>query len=426
MKNILLLLVLVLGLQTANAQYVTIPDVNFRFFIENFYPGCINASKQLDTTCSDILSETMVDIRNRNISSIEGIQYFKSLQIFNCQSNLLTSLVPLPATVQNLVCSDNHLTALPSLPNSLIELKCDGNAIATLPSLPSTLQQLSCAHNLITVLPTLPTSLQSLFCFDNILTSLPALPSGLQDLNCNNNQLTILPALPAALQNLDCSYNQLSVLPSLPNGLVELTCRYNQLTALPALHSALEFLTCNNNQISVLPQLPDGLQELQGDFNRLTSISSLPNALYLLSTVGNPLECLPVLPSGLDYLHVKRTHIKCLPNAISASADVDTLLSICTDPSDICNFITIVAGSKKLNFKLFPNPTSSSIRIELPYNGTGNWYLTDISGNRIKQNGIENNTDAFDINVADVANGTYLLSLEINGNVSTSKVTIVR
>ncbi|MFN8282662.1 MAG: T9SS type A sorting domain-containing protein [Chitinophagales bacterium] len=84
------------------------------------------------------------------------------------------------------------------------------------------------------------------------------------------------------------------------------------------------------------------------------------------------------------------------------------------------------ASNRKLKFKLFPNPTSSSIRIELPYSGTGNWYLTDISGNRIKQSNITNTTDAFDIDVTDVASGTYLLSLEINGNVSTSKVVIVR
>ena len=120
---------------------------------------------------------------------------------------------------------------------------------------------------------------------------------------------------------------------------------------------------------------------------------------------------------------------------LPANADINNTASIFFDYNlpVITNTATTkiqlilgTASNKKLAFKLFPNPTSSSIKIELPYIGNGNWYLTDISGNRIKQNSIENNTDAFDINVADVASGTYLLTLEMNGTVSTSKVVIVR
>lgn len=87
---------------------------------------------------------------------------------------------------------------------------------------------------------------------------------------------------------------------------------------------------------------------------------------------------------------------------------------------------TGIASNRNLAFKLFPNPATSSITVELPYTGNGKYYLTDISGKIFKQNNIENNTNNFTINVNDVANGTYLLSLEMNGNVSTSKVVIVR
>jgi hypothetical protein len=62
----------------------------------------------------------------------------------------------------------------------------------------------------------------------------------------------------------------------------------------------------------------------------------------------------------------------------------------------------------------------------LPYEGKGKWLLTDISGKIIKQSNIENNTRSFDINVNDVTNGSYLLTLEINGIVSTSKVAILK
>ncbi|HOZ52999.1 MAG TPA: T9SS type A sorting domain-containing protein, partial [Chitinophagaceae bacterium] len=69
---------------------------------------------------------------------------------------------------------------------------------------------------------------------------------------------------------------------------------------------------------------------------------------------------------------------------------------------------------------------SEKITVELPYAGNGKWLLTDISGKIIKQSNIENNTISFYINVNEVVNGTYLLSLEINDIVSSSKIVIVR
>ncbi len=58
---------------------------------------------------------------------------------------------------------------------------------------------------------------------------------------------------------------------------------------------------------------------------------------------------------------------------------------------------TGIASNKKLAFKLFPNPATSIITVELPIEGNGKWYLMDISGKSIQQNTIENNTNSFDI-----------------------------
>jgi hypothetical protein len=87
---------------------------------------------------------------------------------------------------------------------------------------------------------------------------------------------------------------------------------------------------------------------------------------------------------------------------------------------------TGIADNKKLAFKLFPNPSSEKITIQLPHEGKGRWLLTDISGKIIKQSNIENNSTSFDINVNDIANGTYFLSVEINDIISSSKMVIVR
>ncbi|QQR98986.1 MAG: T9SS type A sorting domain-containing protein [Sphingobacteriales bacterium] len=62
----------------------------------------------------------------------------------------------------------------------------------------------------------------------------------------------------------------------------------------------------------------------------------------------------------------------------------------------------------------------------MPYTGNGKYNIIDISGNVIMQNNIDKNTNRFTIDVNDVANGTYLLSLEMDGKVSTSKVMILK
>jgi uncharacterized repeat protein (TIGR01451 family) len=87
---------------------------------------------------------------------------------------------------------------------------------------------------------------------------------------------------------------------------------------------------------------------------------------------------------------------------------------------------TSVASNRKLAFKLFPNPATSTITVDLPYTSNGRYYLTDISGKVILQNKIDNSNNRFNIDVNDIANGTYLLSIEMNGNVSTAKVMIIR
>ena len=144
----------------------------------------------------------------------------------------LSSLPPLPATLQTLICSNNRITSLLPLPTTLQSLNCSNNHLTSLPPLPTTLQMLGCSKNQLTSLPPLPTSLQMLGCSKNHLTSLPPLPISLQDLMCSNNQLTFLPPLPTQLQTLRCDHNQLISLPPLPATLHALRCNDNRLTSL--------------------------------------------------------------------------------------------------------------------------------------------------------------------------------------------------
>ncbi|MDB5226109.1 MAG: hypothetical protein JWN78_302 [Bacteroidota bacterium] len=84
-----------------------------------------------------------------------------------------------------------------------------------------------------------------------------------------------------------------------------------------------------------------------------------------------------------------------------------------------------VMNMSKLSFKLFPNPAAEKIIVELPSSENCNWQLTDISGKMILRNSI-NGKKQFDINVAGIHEGTYILSMEVNDNFSSSKIIIVR
>src|SRR6185437_4835408 len=205
MKNrlpfILLLVILFSTTQSIKAQYVTIPDANFRSYLTSNFSSCMNGSGQLDTTCSSILNTKIIYLTNQKIHNLSGIQYFKSLT--------------------NLYCGDS-LTNLPALPASLTYLDCSGNQLTSLPALPASLTTLYCYENSLTDLPVLPASLTALYCYENSLTNLPALPTSLTTLDCDQNQLTSLPALPTSLTTLECGENQLTSLPALPASLTTL------------------------------------------------------------------------------------------------------------------------------------------------------------------------------------------------------------
>jgi hypothetical protein len=173
----------------------------------------------MDTTCTSITSETMVNVYQMQISDLTGIQYFDGLNDLNCNNNLLQSLPNLPANLQYLDCGINQLTSIPSLPANILIFWCPSNQLTSLPNLPATIWNFDCGYNQLTSLPSLPANLLRLYCRYNPLTSLPSLPTNLQNLYCNNNQLTSLtslPSLPSNLSKLDCHNNNIACFPIFP------------------------------------------------------------------------------------------------------------------------------------------------------------------------------------------------------------------
>lgn len=216
-KHFYKLIFTVFSFQSALAQYVTIPDANLRAHLKAVYPSCFNASNQLDTNCSGVRNATILELNGKNISYLEGVQYFDNLvQLWSSKNNLLT-ITAFPPRLEQIDLGENLLTTLPKLPNTLRQLTCNKNKLTTLPSLPANLQLLNVENNLLTDLPSLPNTITELYCRSNKISSLPTLPMALVSLYCATNDLSSLPTLPTGLVELVANANCFNPTPSNPN-----------------------------------------------------------------------------------------------------------------------------------------------------------------------------------------------------------------
>ena len=178
--------------------YITdanVPDKTFREYL----------LKQFDKDGNGVLTPaeryavTEIDVENKYISNLSGLQFFPNLKVLNCSHNRLTKLdVSKNTVLQELVCWENQLTSLDVSQN---------------------------------------TALQELACFENQLTSLDVSQNpALQKLNCGHNRLTSLDVSKnTELTYLKCSYNRLTELDVSQNTkLTELYFVSNKITSLQA------------------------------------------------------------------------------------------------------------------------------------------------------------------------------------------------
>ena len=199
--------------------YITdanVPDKTFREYL----------LKQFDKDGNGVLTPaeryavTEIDVNDKNITSLKGIEFFPNLKKLNCGHNRLTSLDVSENTVlQELVCWENQLTSLDVSQNTA-------------------LQELACFENKLTSLDVRQNpALQKLSCWDNRLTELDVSKNTeLTYLKCSYNRLTELDVSKnTELTYLDCSYNRLTELDVSQNTkLTELYFVSNKITSLQA------------------------------------------------------------------------------------------------------------------------------------------------------------------------------------------------
>ena len=136
---------------------------------------------------------TFLDLQNKNITSLAGIEYFIDLETLDCRGNQLTTLDVTKLTkLMFLVCNDNQLTALDVTGlTSLKNLICAGNQLTTLDVTGLTsLTDLECSDNqLVSLDVSTLKELQILWCHGNKMTALDITNNAyLGDLKCGNQQ----------------------------------------------------------------------------------------------------------------------------------------------------------------------------------------------------------------------------------------------
>ena len=178
--------------------YITdanVPDKTFREYLLKRFDKDGNGV----LTPAERYAVTEIDVNDKNITSLKGIEFFPNLKKLNCGHNRLTSLdVSKNTVLQELVCWENQLTSLDVSQNP---------------------------------------ALQKLDCWDNRLTSLDVSKNTeLTYLKCSYNRMTELDVSKnTELTYLDCSYNRLTELDVSQNTkLTELYFVSNKITSLQA------------------------------------------------------------------------------------------------------------------------------------------------------------------------------------------------
>jgi len=209
MKTRLLLLCLLITGLSCFSQTTYVPDDIFEAYLETHNasgsfvgfgtPTSMGNGIANDNyvTTDNITGVEIINVPNKNISDLTGIEDFTALTMLICYQNQLTSLdVSSNIALTGLHCGVNQLTSLDLSNNTaLIHLDFQSNLLTSL----------NVSNN---------TALTILTCFSNQLSSLDVSSNTvLTELSCANNQLTSLDlSTNTALTYFSCSNNQLTSL----------------------------------------------------------------------------------------------------------------------------------------------------------------------------------------------------------------------
>lgn len=234
------------------------PDENFRGYVEEKF----DTNKDDSLSAEEIAAVKQINLPNKGISSLVGVEHFTNLEDLDVQHNedLTTLNLSKNTELKTLKCNHTKLTSLDTSHNeNLVFLEC--NEI-------STLTTLNVSEN---------TALKHLYCNDNPLTALDLTKNlALEKLECGDNKFTTLDlSKNTNLKYFGCFNSKLSSLDLTNNtNLEELYfCGNNVSNIDVSENTKLKFLHLFSNQLITLDTSKNSnLQRLWVYTNPLTSM----------------------------------------------------------------------------------------------------------------------------------------------------------
>ncbi len=259
------------GKQVVLSNYTPAVVINAKRFPDaNLFSHLRYLEPQGWLTTSAMNAYTYMNISDKNISNLKGLDQYENLKDLMCYNNNLTSLTWVPSSLQTLDCSNNKITSFDYLQycTSLKYLNCSNNQISSLNNLPTNIESLYCSNNKFTILNFCTSS-------DHYYTKYP----NLKTLNCSNNtQLTELWNSTGGLTSLDVSGC---------TSLTKIVCDANKISSLSSIPSSVKNLNLSSNQLTSLPTLPSGLETLSATSNKFTSFSLSNHSSIKILQIGN-------------------------------------------------------------------------------------------------------------------------------------------
>lgn len=307
-----------------NAQVTLIPDPRFEQELINL--GLDVAPVNGSVPRANISAITSLDVANRNITDLTGIQDFVSLRSLACNNNNLATLdLSKNTALQSILCDRNQLIALDVSKNTaLTNLSCTNNRLTSLDVTKNILlRSFYCDDNQLQVLDvTKNTALVTFGCGTNLLTSLDVTKNTeIAAFGCDRNKLTSLDLTKIArLTSFGCSDNLLTTLDVSKNSsLYFFSCFNNLFTTLDVTKNAnIRTLDCAGNRLSNLDLANNPeLVYLRCQDNRITRLDlSDKTALTELRCNNNLLSCLNIkngFNSNITIMHAaNNTNLGCI------------------------------------------------------------------------------------------------------------------
>ena len=409
----------------AKAQTTTtIIDSNFEQALINL--GIDSNGLNGNILDTDAESVNTLNVNQKSISDLSGIEAFVNLKHLYAYSNHLTALNLSQNTfLEVLDIENNGLETLNISQNTLLkEIYVSNNLLQTLTvsHLPD-LELLSCSlNNLSTLNISNNAELEVLWCYSNNLNTLNVSNNHeLESLFCGDNNLNVLNiSSNYDLRTLSCSENNLNNLSfsqcsdisyidisnnnfseidlSANNGLKRLLCENNNLTELDLFNAPqLLLLHAGNNLLETIDiSTNNDLRYVRLGSNNLSSLDIRNSENHRISSFNAENN------ANLSCIFVDNVQASYLVNWV-----IDSASHFVANEAD-CNSLSTLDFSNSLEIVLYPNPATDYLYIK---NVEPNTHIEiySVNGQRVKQ--LTASPQENGINVSSLGAGLYMVKV---------------